>query len=217
MSAFSNNNNAGIFPMPGAKQMRMAAIPLSTSGSNLKSETEYSRTHLHGRQSLSMVVSLDAIALTYVLLTLLLSHFDGYDMFLLALHLPHLFTLLLAYVVVNYSSTVVDVLNMLVLFYLVAMCVDALVLVVRFGLLFHADTQYALFMQGVRLAIAIVFIFVDLCGVLFAQMSRATAYTLALRTDEQIQALSEQVQRFENMRGVSLPQGGSNNNNSSPV
>lgn len=159
---------------------------------------------LNGRQSLAIIVTLDSVQLSYVLLALLLSDFDGYDMFFLALHLPHVFTVLLAYIVVHYSSGAVDVLRILVLFYVICFITDAFTLLARFGFLLHANAHTWL-AQLVRLCIALLFIFIDVGGALFADLSRATAYTLTLRTDEQVLALAQRYQTTGEPKGVNLP------------
>lgn len=155
----------------------------------------------HGRQSLAAVLSIDAITLSYAFIALLLSDLDGYDMFIVALHMPHVFTVLLNFAIVHYTSNAIDVLRLLVLFFWVALFVDLFVLVVRFIFVFHAETFHALMALGVRIAICFLFIFVDLCGALFADAARAASQTLVARTDEQLAAIAKEYAETQLARG----------------
>jgi len=145
---------------------------------------------IHGRRSLALVVAWDSRVFGNVLVALLLSAFGGYDLFLFALHLPHVFTIMLGYVAVHYSPLAVDTLRMLVFFYLIALVLDSVVLVGR--IVFVVSGGETRFAELVRAALALLFIGVDLCGAFFTDLSRHSAETLLLRTDEQVQALAYQ-------------------------
>jgi hypothetical protein len=144
--------------------------------------------HIHGRRSLALVVSADAVASSYVVLSLLLSDFDGYDLFFLALHLPHLFTILLGYVSVHYASTSLDTLRVLMLCYIIALVLDLIVLVVRLG--FSVHSRQPRLVELTRASIALFLVASDACGAFFADMSRASAHLLRIRSDEQLLALA---------------------------
>lgn len=182
--------------------MRMAALPLTTSTSSTSLPDE-ERAQVHGRVSLKMVISIDSTLLLYVLLTLLQSNFDGYDLFFLSLHLPHIFTVLLAYVVVQYSVHNVAALKILIAGYMIAIPFDFAVIVVRMLFLFHTTSVSAALAQALRGAFALTFLVIDVFGAVFAERSHAKAHLLALRIDEQFQALARHYASLEH-RGTTL-------------
>lgn len=145
----------------------------------------------NGRMQMARIVTLDAVTLSYVALTLCLSDFDGYDMFFLAFHLPHIFTVLLGHGIVMYSSKAVEVLRVLVAFYLIALVIDCLAFTMRFLFTIHSDRVHWR-AQLVRMFIALLFVCVDLFGFFFAEMMRETAYRFALRTDRLVAAFAAQ-------------------------
>lgn len=82
---------------------------------------------IHGRRSLALVVSWDAILTTGVVFAILLSHFEGFDLLFFALHSIHVFSVLLGYVVVNYSALTVAALRILGVTYFTALLFDLLI------------------------------------------------------------------------------------------
>lgn len=158
---------------------------------------------MHGRVSLKMVISIDSTLLLYVLLTLLQSNFDGYDLFFLSLHLPHIFTVLLAYVVLQYSVHNVTALKILIAGYMIAIPFDFAIIVVRMLFLFHTTGVASALAQALRGAFAAVFLVIDVFGAVFAERSHAKAHLLALRIDEQFQAMARHYAALEH-RGTTL-------------
>jgi hypothetical protein len=148
----------------------------------------------NGRLQMARIVALDAVVLSYVALTLALSDFDGYDMFFLAFHLPHIFTVMLAYGVVTYSSKAVEVLRILVAFYLIELLIDCAAFGLRFIFMVHSDRVHWVG-QLVRMFIALLFVCIDLFGFFFAEMMRETAYSFVLGTDRYVAAFAEQRMR----------------------
>lgn len=161
-------------------------------------------TRLNGRQTLAAVLALDSIALSYAVLVLLLSDFDGYDMFILALYMPHIFTVLLNFISVHYFTSANDVLGLLVLFFWIAMTVDLFVFIVRLIMLFHSESLRNTLGGFVRIALALLFIFIDLAGALCAGMTRAAATKLSVMMNEKRAALEKQLLESEYARGTEI-------------
>lgn len=152
---------------------------------------------LRGRISIALTLSLDAVLFSYLLLLLANSSFQQLDVALFAPHLAHVFTILLAYFIVHYSQRSHDALRLLVLIYLVAFLFDSLAVVARIIMYARRDSaeEHHACHGGVvghflRVLIGSVYVVLDLCGAFFADMTRATVYMLAVRTDEQLQAIA---------------------------
>ena len=154
---------------------------------------------LNGRRSLSGVLLLDSLTLSYAMLALLLStHIDLVDIGLLLVQIvPHLFTSTIVYVVVRHSFTVNNLLRVAALLYSLCFVVDAAIAFLRFCLfIFPGEGDATLTVplsprllpmaHAVRIAVALLFLFVDLVGVVFADLSQSTAHIGALRTNEQL-------------------------------
>ncbi len=160
---------------------------------------------MRGRASLALVLSADATLFSYLVIMLLHSTFEHYDIALLALHATHIFTAILGYVIVHYSKSSLDLLKLLTLFYLVAFVVDSLTVFARI-VLSPSSTVSAL-----RIALGVGYVLLDLVGAFFADMTRSTAYLLAVRSDEHMQAIAlEEHRRVSAMppsTTASLPSG----------
>lgn len=144
-----------------------------------------SKYTIRGRQSLAFVSSLDAVALSYVVILLLssLDYFDRTDAFLLALELLHVFTVALSYIVVRHSTTALDTLRILIVVYLFVMIVDVGVLVARIFLLGHshddsvpAARRHQHVNAFLRLALSVLFLFIDVTGAFFTNLAQHTAF-----------------------------------------
>lgn len=132
-----------------------------------------------------MVVSLDSALLLAALTALLLGDFAPFDVLLLALHLPHLFTTAIAYVSVHYSTAAADVLRMLIVFYLLALTIDIFVAIARCAFLIHARDRHFL-AELVRLFLACAFAATDIAGAIFTDFARTSFHTFALLTNHQL-------------------------------
>lgn len=163
---------------------------------------------IHGRRSLSLVVSWDAILTTGVVLAIFLSHFDGFDLLFFALHSTHIFSVLLGYVVINYSALTVAALRILSVAYLIALLFDLLVLVSRIAMAVNGGSATPRLHQIVRVALAIGLMMVDVSGAFFADLSRSSVSTLLVRTDEEVQMLAYQRHALEVTRLKRMGNGG---------
>jgi hypothetical protein len=152
----------------------------------------------NGRRSLAGALMLDSMALSYALLALILStRIDLIDIALFAAQLvPHLFSATTLYVILRHrTETTHRLLRITVAIYVVALLVDIAVALTRFGLFVAApaDTlpraacgEPPPQVHLVRIAIALLFVFVDLIGIVFAELTRSTAHLAHLRTNEQL-------------------------------
>lgn len=163
---------------------------------------------IHGRRSLALVVSWDAILTTGVVFAILLSHFEGFDLLFFALHSIHVFSVLLGYVVVNYSALTVAALRILGVTYFTALLFDLLVLVSRIAMAVDGGSTTPRLHQMVRVALAFGLMVVDVSGAFFADLSRNSAETLLVRTDEAIQMLAYQRHALEVTRLKRIGNGG---------
>jgi len=152
---------------------------------------------IHGRRSLALVVSWDAILTTGVVLAILLSNFDGFDLLFFALHSTHIFSVLLGYVVVHYSALTVAALRILSVTYFIALLFDLVVLVSRIAMASSGGGSVPLLHQTMRVALAFGLMVVDVSGAFFADLSRSSAETLLVRTDEELQMLAYQRHALE--------------------
>ena len=163
---------------------------------SFSSSSRTNETLINGRRSLAGVLLLDSLALSYATLALLLStRVDPLDIALLAAQLaPHLFTATIVYVVVRHSYNAGYLLRVAILLFSLCFVVDAAVALIRFCLFiapsYAADMIAPLLPLAhiVRIAVALLFLFVDLVGIVFADLSQSTAFIVALRTNEQLLA-----------------------------
>ena len=152
-----------------------------------------SKHTIRGRQSLAFVASVDAVALSYAFLLLLLSFddFDRTDALFLAMQLLHGFTAALAYIVVRHSTTSLDTLRILIVVYIVVMIVDLIVLVARIMQLGAGHDESTPLARRhhhinafVRLLLALLFLFIDITGAFFTNLAQHTAFVHYYSNDQ---------------------------------
>lgn len=145
---------------------------------------------MHGRRTLALINSIDAVLLTYafLILLLLLDAIDAYDTLLIAAHWPHAITVPLGRLIVRKNTLLKQVLRVLVFLYIVALVFDivafALRLILLTGVIAHTNTLAAPTAAAVKCGLALCFVGIDLCGAFFGDFARQ--YALApVRNDAQ--------------------------------
>ena len=176
------------------------------------------KRQIRGRQTLALVVTLDAIFLV-VLAFLLLTALDvceKYDMALLLVHALHLFSAFLSYVIIRHSSTIVDSLRIILLVYLVLLIVDVAVLFARIAILLHTSHAHKSVDQSAaahdatfvrfgamkftaisRILLVIYFILIDVAAVIYGNWAQSSAF-IQQYSNEQLLSVASRALRQQN-------------------
>lgn len=166
---------------------------------------------------MAIVATLDAVLLTYAVLLLLLAldYFDGLDVFLLSLHLLHIFTVLMSYVVVRHATTSLDTLRMLLMVYFLMMIIDSGICFVRVLFLGHSDDDETSATHQhiggvVRVMLALSFVMIDIGGAIFTNVAQHTAVQLHYTNNDLFDLADEamalqQQQQQKTVGTVSVP------------
>jgi hypothetical protein len=157
---------------------------------------------IRGRQVLALIVTLDSVVLAAALL-LLLTAIDlgnGYDIFFLAAHMIHLFSVMLGYVVVRHSSTVVDSLRLVMLIFCVLLIVDLALVVARIVMLSHehgalGPLRHMHLTLLTRLVVSVLFLLVDMAGIFFANLAQTSAFARQYSNMQMLSLASRAVQQ----------------------
>jgi len=149
--------------------------------------------HIDGRRSLAAVVSWDATLSAGIVVVILLSRFDGFDLLFLALHSTHVFSVLLGCIVMNNAALISSTLRILAYTYATAIVFDIIVVMARLAIIIgHDDGAAPLLHEWVRLAFAAALFFVDCNGMFFADLSANSVSALLVCTDEQVQMVARE-------------------------
>lgn len=155
-----------------------------------------SKQTIRGRLSLALVANIDAVLLSYdvLLLLLALDLLDAYDMFFLGMHLLHIFTVSMAYIVVRHATTSIDTLRILAVAYFVVLLIDVAIIVGRILMIGHTHAAgVPRHMNAlVTLLLAVLFVFTDIAGAFFTNLAQHSAFS-HYYTNEQLATIAHDV------------------------
>jgi len=151
------------------------------------------KRHIRGRQALAVVVTVDSTLLfaSFLLLLTAIDLGNKYDFAFLLVHMLHLFTLMLGYVVVRHSASNTDSLRILLLVYVVLLITDTAILMARFVMLsqWEHEEQHLHLTLASRIILVTCFVVVDAAGVLFAMWAQDSAFAIDY-SNEQLMAVA---------------------------
>lgn len=150
---------------------------------------------MHGRRTIALINVLDTVVLSYAILIVLLvlDTLDMYDALLIVAHFLHAITAPLGYIIVRHSAPAPSTLRLLVILFVLSIAFDIIAFTLRLilltGIIAHTASLAAPTASSVRCIVALMFVFIDLCGAFFCDIAHQYAL-VPERTDAEALALA---------------------------